>query len=109
MADYVELHVNSAFSFLEAASLPATLIERAVKLEMPAIALMDRNGVCEAARFHSIAEKTESRPILEPRLPYPICYLESSRLFGCHTNVRVSLHACRSSVPPAPGTRISVN
>ncbi len=57
MTEYVQLHANSAFSFLEAASLPETLIERAVKLEMPAMALMDRNGVYGAARFHPIAEK----------------------------------------------------
>jgi len=66
MADYVELHVNSAFSFLEAASLPATLIERAVKLEMPAIALMDRNGVYGAARFHSIAEENGIKAHIMP-------------------------------------------
>jgi len=42
---YVELHAASAFSFLEGASQPEGLIERAAVLEMPAIALLDRNGV----------------------------------------------------------------
>ncbi|MCU1249943.1 MAG: polymerase alpha subunit [Edaphobacter sp.] len=45
MTEYVELHARSASSFLEGASLPETLIERAAELEMPAIALLDRNGV----------------------------------------------------------------
>ena len=54
---YVELHTASAFSFLEGASLPEALIERAVELELPAIALTDRNGFYGAARFHTAAAK----------------------------------------------------
>ncbi len=49
---YIELHAASAFSFLEAASAPEDLIRRAASLEMPAMALLDRNGVYGAARFH---------------------------------------------------------
>jgi error-prone DNA polymerase len=49
---YVELHAASAFSFLEGASHPEDLIERAVELEMPAMALLDHNGVYGSARFH---------------------------------------------------------
>ena len=52
---YVELHASSAFSFLEGGSQPEALAERAFALEMPAIALMDRNGVYGSARFHKIA------------------------------------------------------
>jgi error-prone DNA polymerase len=52
MTDYVELHSRSAFSFLEGASMPEFLIQRAAELEMPAMALMDRNGVYGAPRFH---------------------------------------------------------
>ena len=54
---YVELHTASAFSFLEGASLPEDLIQRAAELNMPAIALLDRNGVYGAARFHTLARK----------------------------------------------------
>jgi error-prone DNA polymerase len=54
---YVELHTASAFSFLEGASLPEDLIQRAAELNMPAIALLDRNGVYGAARFHTLAGK----------------------------------------------------
>ncbi len=52
---YVELHAASAFSFLAAASQPETLIERASELELPAVALADRNGLYGVARFHSAA------------------------------------------------------
>jgi error-prone DNA polymerase len=58
---YVELHAASAFSFLEGASQPEQLIERAISLEMPAIALLDRNGVYGSARFHSSAKKNDIR------------------------------------------------
>jgi error-prone DNA polymerase len=58
---YVELHAASAFSFLEGASLPEQLIERAVALEMPAMALLDRNGVYRSARFHTSAERNDIR------------------------------------------------
>src|SRR5271156_3675171 len=54
---YVELHAASAFSFLEGASLPEDLIQRAAELHMPAMALLDRNGVYGAARFHTLARK----------------------------------------------------
>jgi error-prone DNA polymerase len=52
MTDYVELHARSAFSFLEGASTPEFLIEKAADLEMSAMALLDRNGVYGAPRFH---------------------------------------------------------
>ncbi|MGC9159097.1 MAG: DNA polymerase III subunit alpha [Terracidiphilus sp.] len=57
MTDYVELHAASAFSFLEAASQPESLIERAAELEIPAMALLDHNGVYGAARFHTAARR----------------------------------------------------
>jgi error-prone DNA polymerase len=58
---YVELHAASAFSFLEGASQPEKLVERAVELEMPALALLDRNGVYGSARFHTSAKRNEVR------------------------------------------------
>jgi error-prone DNA polymerase len=54
---YVELHAASAFSFLEGASQPERLVERALELNMPAMALLDRNGVYGSARFHSSAKQ----------------------------------------------------
>src|SRR5580698_4743036 len=54
---YIELHANSAFSFLEGGSQPEALAERAFALGMPAIAMMDRNGFYGSARFHKIASE----------------------------------------------------
>ena len=58
---YIELHASSAFSFLAGASQPEALIERAAELDMPSLALADRNGVYGAARFHTQAKKTGVR------------------------------------------------
>ncbi len=57
MTEYIELHAASAFSFLEGASQPEALIERAAQLDMASIALLDRNGVYGAPRFHAQAEE----------------------------------------------------
>ncbi|MGA7242759.1 MAG: error-prone DNA polymerase, partial [Terracidiphilus sp.] len=54
--EYIELHASSAFSFLGGASEPESFVERAVELEMPAMALADRNGLYGAARFHTSAK-----------------------------------------------------
>src|SRR6266545_3338309 len=55
--NYIELHVRSAFSFLEGASVPEELIAAALGLEMPAMALLDRDGVYGSPRFHLAAKK----------------------------------------------------
>ncbi len=58
---YVELHAASAFSFLEGSSQPEDLIERAMELEIPAVALLDRNGFYGSARMHTSAERNNIR------------------------------------------------
>ena len=57
MMDYIELHSRSAFSFLEGASVPEELIAAALEFEMPAMALLDRNGVYGSPRFHLSGRK----------------------------------------------------
>jgi error-prone DNA polymerase len=56
---YVELHSRSAFSFLEGASIPEELIAVCANLGMPAMALLDRDGVYGSPRFHLAAKKAE--------------------------------------------------
>jgi error-prone DNA polymerase len=55
---YVELHAKSAFSFLEGVSVPEELIAACAGLEMHAMALLDRDGVYGAPRFHMAAKKS---------------------------------------------------
>ena len=54
---YVELHARSAFSFLEGASLPEELMATCAQLKLPAMALLDTDGVYSAPRFHLAAAK----------------------------------------------------
>lgn len=56
---YIELHARSAFSFLEGASVPEELIAAGLALDMPALALLDRDGVYGAPRFHLSASKND--------------------------------------------------
>src|SRR5207249_8267184 len=61
---YVELHSCSAFSFLRGGSFPEQLAEVAAELEMPAMALLDCNGVYGAQRFSVAAREQNVRPII---------------------------------------------
>jgi error-prone DNA polymerase len=70
---YVELHTSSAFSFLRAASLPETLIDRAAMLGYPAVALLDRDGVSGAPRFHKAALAAGIKPLIGAELTIEAC------------------------------------
>src|SRR5688572_13331150 len=70
---YIELHTSSAFSFLRAASLPETLIDRAAMLGYPAVALIDRDGVSGAPRFHKAALAAGIRPLIGAELTIDAC------------------------------------
>jgi error-prone DNA polymerase len=66
--NYVELHACSAFSFLRGGSFPEQLAHTAAELEMPAMALLDRNGVYGAQRFSVAAREHNVRPIIGAEL-----------------------------------------
>src|SRR5215831_16233285 len=65
---YIELHVASAFSFLQGASLPEALVDRAAELGYSSLALLDRDGVYGAPRFHKAARAAGIRPIIGAEL-----------------------------------------
>jgi error-prone DNA polymerase len=65
---YIELHASSAFSFLDGASLPERLIERAASLGAPALALLDRDGVYGIPRFHQAARRAGLKAIVGAEL-----------------------------------------
>ncbi len=66
--NYVELHARSACSFLRGASHPEHLAERASELELPAVAVCDRDGLYGAARFFSAAKEHGIRAIVGAEL-----------------------------------------
>src|ERR671912_512243 len=65
---YIELHSSSAFSFLDGASLPEALVDRAASLGYSALALLDRDGVHGAPRFHQAAKKAGIKAIIGAEL-----------------------------------------
>jgi error-prone DNA polymerase len=68
MSDYVELHAASAFSFLRGASMPEALVEEAARLGLPALAVLDRDGVFAAPRVYGIAREAGLRPLVGAEL-----------------------------------------
>ena len=57
MSGYAELHCHSTFSLLDGASDPERLVERALALGMPALALTDHDDVGGAVRFATAARE----------------------------------------------------
>ncbi len=55
--NYVEFHARSAFSFLEGASLPEAMVQQAANLGMPALGILDRDGLYGAPRLYTTAKK----------------------------------------------------
>src|SRR4030088_3494390 len=56
---YIELHSRSAFSFLGGDPIPEELSAGGANLGMPAMALLDRDGVYGSPRFHLAAKKAK--------------------------------------------------
>ena len=61
---FVHLDVRSFYSLKEGAFSPEALARRAAELQMPAVALADRDGIYGAARFVDACEREGVRPIL---------------------------------------------
>lgn len=53
---YAELHCKTNFSFLEGASHPDELVNRAAELEYAALAITDRNSLAGVVRAHAAAK-----------------------------------------------------
>ncbi len=68
MSGYVELHARSALSFLRGASRPEELSKHAAELNLPAMALCDRDGLYGAARHHVAARDTGIQPLIGAEL-----------------------------------------
>ena len=100
MSRYIELHASSAFSFLQGASLPEALVERAATLGYPAMALLDADGVYGAPRFHKAAKQAGLRAIIGAEL---------TMAPGTRTGPRPQAsgpRAVKASARPAPSFRI---
>jgi len=61
---YAELHCHTNFSFLDGASAPDELVERAVELGLAGLAVTDHRGLYGAVRFVSAAESAGLHPVV---------------------------------------------
>ncbi|HVT45249.1 MAG TPA: error-prone DNA polymerase [Thermoanaerobaculia bacterium] len=93
---YIELHAASAFSFLDGASLPEDLAEQAAALDLPAMALVDTNGVYGAPRFYAAAKKAGLRALVGAEVVLDESIDAGPRASG--------LHAVPETDPIAPST-----
>src|SRR3954447_6936416 len=83
---YAELHCHSHFSFLDGASAPDDLVDRAIALGLSALALTDHQGLYGAVRFSTAAEAAGLHPVvgievelLDPAVPDPAGLVVPSR------------------------------
>src|SRR5688572_25839655 len=61
---FCELHARSAFSFLSSGSIPEELAAHGAALGLGAMALLDRDTVSGAVRFHFEAREKGIKPIV---------------------------------------------
>jgi len=61
---FIHLHVHSQYSFLDGASSLDELLDKAVTLKMPALALTDHNRLTGAIRFYDKAKALGIKPII---------------------------------------------
>ena len=61
---YAELHCHTNFSFLDGASAPDDLVERAIELGLTGLAVTDHNGLYGAVRFVHAAEAAGLHPVI---------------------------------------------
>jgi error-prone DNA polymerase len=105
---YIELHAASAFSFLDGASLPETLVQRAADLGYPALALLDRDGVYGIPRFHHAAKRAGLKAIVGSELTMAIEVRGSG--LGTRKNARITRERLEGECPeprnPSPESRI---
>lgn len=64
MPGYIELHAHSHYSFLDAVTSPAALVQAAAERYYPAIALTDYNGIYGAIEFVTATERLGLKPII---------------------------------------------
>jgi error-prone DNA polymerase len=62
--DYVELGARSNFSFLQAASSPEAMVQRAAELGYDAVGIADRDGLYGIVRAHGEADKQGLRLVV---------------------------------------------
>ena len=110
---YAELHCHTHFSFLDGASAPGDLVERAVELGLTGLAITDHQGLYGAVRFTSAAEAAGLHAVigieielLDPVVPDPGGIVVPGRRVW-RPGRRVAVDPAFASVPPVAEGRPS--
>lgn len=69
--DYAELHVHSAYSFLDGASMPEELVKRAVELELSALAITDHDGLPGVVQLATAARQYGMPTVIGSEISLP--------------------------------------
>ena len=77
---HAELHAHSRFSFMDGSSNPEELVAEAVRLELDALALTDRDGFYGVVRFAEAAQEAGLPTVFGAELTLDLAY--SSRRSG---------------------------
>ena len=64
MSDFVHLHLHSEYSLLDGACRIEEMLDRAVELKMPAVAITEHGNMFSSVIFHDQARKRGLNPIL---------------------------------------------
>jgi error-prone DNA polymerase len=112
-SSYIELRARSAFSFLEGGSPPEDLVDAAAKSGLPALALLDRDGLYGAPRFHTAARKAGLRAHIGAEITctdghrYPLLAATRAGYQNlCRLITRMKLRVPKNS--PAAATRAEI-
>ncbi|MCF7908836.1 MAG: DNA polymerase III subunit alpha [Candidatus Omnitrophica bacterium] len=63
-SDFVHLHVHTQYSLLDGACLLSRLVDKAVQLKLPALAMTDHGNIFGAIKFYSLCVKRGIKPII---------------------------------------------
>src|SRR6266576_3005127 len=98
---YIELHARSAFSFLRGAATPEELIAVCAELKMPAMALLDNDGLYGAARFHLAGKKLKVKAHIGAELTVSDfkSQVTSSKSQSRRQNPEFQIPDCRFQIP----------
>ncbi len=115
-ASFAEFHALSAFSFLEGASQPETMVRRAAALGYEAIAITDRAGFYGSARAHYAAKECGIRALVGATLDLPdgtafpvLCSTrEGYRMLSRHLTDRHLLPKGKHHLPQSGGHLIAL-
>src|SRR5258707_596173 len=70
MTNYIELHCHTEYSLLDGASSMDDLLDQAVELNMPALAITDHDALYGAIPFVTAAKSRGIHPILGAELTF---------------------------------------